>query len=96
MSKKVANRSTNWIIGGSEDKPSVAAGTTNSYYFLTTINKPFSTTNLTGKVSFCRIGLEGEKLAESKKRVIPNCSLVGGMNKFLNEFSSWRNLSFLQ
>jgi hypothetical protein len=59
---KMVGRSTKWVIGGSEDRPGLAAGATNAFHFVITSNKPFTTTNLTAKVSFNRVVLEGGKL----------------------------------
>lgn len=66
---KMVGQSTKWIIGGSEDKPGLAAGATNTLFFVITGDKPFGTTNLTAKVSFSRIILEGGKLADANKDV---------------------------
>ena len=62
-------QSTKWVIGGSEDKPGLAAGATNAFHFVITGNKPFTTTNLTAKMSFSRVVLEGGKLADVSKDV---------------------------
>jgi hypothetical protein len=37
---------------------------TNAFHFVVTADKPFTTTNLTAKVSFSRVVLEGGKLAD--------------------------------
>lgn len=67
---KMAGQATRWIIGGSEDKPGLAAGTTNTFHFVITSNKPFTTTNLTAKLSFSRLVLEGGKLVDAAKGVV--------------------------
>jgi len=66
---KMVGQATRWVIGGSPDKPGLAAGATNVFNFVITIDKPFPTTNLTTKVSFSRVVLEGGKLADVKKDV---------------------------
>lgn len=66
---KMAGQSTRWVLGGSQDKPGLAAGATNSFHFVITADKPFTTTNLTAKVSFTRVVLEGGKLANPNKDV---------------------------
>lgn len=62
---KMVGQSTKWIIGGSEDKTTLAAGATNAFHFVVTADKPITTTNLTTKVSITRIVLEGGKLADA-------------------------------
>ena len=66
---KMVGQATKWVIGGSENKPGLAAGTTNSFHFVITADKPFVTTNLTAKVSLSRIVLEGGKLGDAVKDV---------------------------
>jgi len=60
---------TCWVIGGSQDKPGLAAGATNTFHFVITSSKSFDTTNLTAKVTFSRLVLEGGKLANIGKDV---------------------------
>src|SRR5881296_2046201 len=60
--KALGQPTTRWVIGGSQDKPGLAAGTTNTFHFVITADKPFATTNLTAKVSFSRVVLEGGKV----------------------------------
>ncbi len=66
---KMVGQSTKWVIGGQKDRPAleVKAGTT--FNFVITRPKGFSTTNLTAEVSFSRLVLEGEKLANPKTDV---------------------------
>ena len=66
---KAVCQATRWVIGGSQDKPGLAAGATNAFHFVITADKPFTTTNLTAKVSFSRVVLEGGKLADVVKQV---------------------------
>jgi hypothetical protein len=66
---KMVGQGTRWVIGGSSDKPGLAAGTTNAFYFVIATDKPFTTTNLTAKVTFSRVVLEGGKLADAAKDV---------------------------
>ena len=67
---KMIGQSTRWVIGGSQDKPGLAAGATNTFNFVIASDKPFTTTNLTAKVTFSRVVLEGGKLANVTKDVI--------------------------
>ena len=66
---KMVGQSTKWIIGGAESKSGLAAGATNSFHFVITSDKPFTTTNLAAKLSFSRVVLEGGKLADTVKNV---------------------------
>ena len=66
---KMVGQTTRWVIGGSQDKPGLAPGATNAFHFVITSNKPFTTTNLTTKVSFSRLVLDGGKLADVTKDI---------------------------
>lgn len=66
---KMVGQGTRWVIGGSQDKPGLAAGATNAFHFVINSDKPFTTTNLTAKVSFSRVVLDGGKLADVAKDV---------------------------
>ncbi len=65
----MVGQSTRWVIGGSQDKPGLAAGATNAFHFVIASDKPFLSTNLTTKVTFSRVVLEGGKLADATKSV---------------------------
>ena len=66
---KMVGQGTRWVIGGGKDKSGLAAGATNTYHFVVTADKPITTTNLTAKISFNRVILEGGKLADVNKAV---------------------------
>lgn len=65
----VIAQETRWVIGGSQDKPGLDSGATNSFYFVVSSAKRLATTNLTAKVSFSRVVLEGGEIADSNKDV---------------------------
>lgn len=65
---KVAGQATRWVIGLSNTN-GLAVGATNIFHFVIAADKPFTTTNLTPKVSFSRVVLEGGKLADVAKDV---------------------------
>jgi hypothetical protein len=67
--KTVGPPTTRWVIGGSQDKPGLAAGATNAFHFVIASDKPFVSTNLIAKVSFSRVVLEGGRLADMAKDV---------------------------
>ncbi len=64
---KMVGQTTRWVIGGSADRPGLAAGATNAFNFVVTAIKPITTTNLNAKVIFSRVILEGGKLADISK-----------------------------
>jgi hypothetical protein len=66
---KMVGQASRWVIGGTKDKPGLAAGATNAFHFVIAKDKPFTTTNLTAKVSFSRVVLAGDKLADVNKDV---------------------------
>jgi hypothetical protein len=61
---KVVGQSTKWVIGGSGNS-GLAAGATNAFYFVIQSPTPFTTSNLTGKVTFNRVVLEGGKIVDA-------------------------------
>jgi hypothetical protein len=66
---KMVGESTKWVIGGTKNRPALAPKKETSFNFVITGSQPFTTTNLTAKVSFSRVVLEGEKLADVSKDV---------------------------
>jgi hypothetical protein len=64
---KMAGQSTKWVIG--QNKNSLEPGATNAFNFVITSNRQFTTTNLTARISFTKIVLEGNKLADPSKDV---------------------------
>lgn len=61
-----------WVIGGQAGPApdaGLAAGGTNVFHFVVTADRPFATTNLTPKVTFTRVVLEGGRLADPVKDV---------------------------
>jgi hypothetical protein len=66
---KMIAQQTRWVIGETQDKPGLDSGATNSFYFVISSAKPLATTNLTAKVSFSRVVLEGGQIADSNKDV---------------------------
>ena len=73
--KAVGQPTTRWVIGGSNTN-GLAAGATNAFYFVLPLAETNSrqsvkslSTNLTAKVSFTRIVLEGGKLADVNQAV---------------------------
>jgi hypothetical protein len=66
---KMVGQSTKWVIGGAKDRPVLEPDRETTYNFVVTPDKPFTTTNLTAKVSFNRVVLAGGKLADANRDV---------------------------
>ena len=67
---KMAGQAVRWVIGGTKDQPGLPPGATNVFHFVLTGAKPFATTNLTPRVQFTRLLLEGGKLADPARDVV--------------------------
>lgn len=67
---KIVGRETRWVIGGGKDMPALAPGATNIVNFVVSANKPIATSNLTARVNFTRLVLEGGKQADISKAVM--------------------------
>ncbi len=65
---KMVGQATRWVIGNRKSK-GLPAGGTNAFFFVVTSARPIATTNLTAKVSFTRLVLEGGKLADPSKDI---------------------------
>ena len=68
----MVGQSAKWVINANQNKIGLPAGATNEFNFVITSGQPFTTTNLTAKVSFSRVVLEGGKLADPNKVVQQN------------------------
>lgn len=66
---KVVGQGAKWVISGTRMKAGLVRGGTNTYNFLVTLDGPVTKTNLTTKVSFNRVILEGGGLADPVKDV---------------------------
>ena len=64
---RMVGQSTKWVIGGSQDKAGLATAASRTFNFVVTSPQPFTATNLTAKVSFTRVVLDGGKLADLTK-----------------------------
>jgi len=56
---KMVGHSTKWVIG--QNKNGLEPGATNSFNFVITSTQPFTATNLTAKISFSSVVLDGGK-----------------------------------
>ena len=64
---KMVGQSTKWVIG--QNHTSLEPKAEATFNFVVTSPQPFTTTNLTAKVSFSRVVLDGDKLADVTKAV---------------------------
>ena len=67
-------RSRAWLIGSIKDRPLLAPKIETTFDFVETSPQPFTTTNLTAKISFSRVVLNGGKLADVKREVTVNAA----------------------
>jgi hypothetical protein len=73
---KVVGHATQWVIGGTKERPPLEPGATNSFHLVIPLadnrsrqSAQFASTNLSARVSFSRVVLEGGKLADVTKQV---------------------------
>lgn len=66
---KMAGESSRWVIGGTKDRPALAPKQGTTFNFVITSSQSFATTNLSAKVSFSRVILEGGKFTNPKASV---------------------------
>lgn len=66
---KMVGESSKWVIGGTKNRPALEPKKEAFFNFVITSSQPFTTTNLTTKVSFSRVVLDGGKLADPKTDV---------------------------
>jgi hypothetical protein len=69
---KMVGQSSKWVIGDTKDRTALEPKNGTSFNFVITSSQPFATTNLTAKVSFSRVVLNGGKLADPTKVVQQN------------------------
>ena len=67
---KMVGQSTKWVIGGMKDRPPLEPTSETTFNFVISATKPLTTTNLTAKVNFTRVVLEGGKLMDVSKTAI--------------------------
>lgn len=63
---KIVSQSTQWVVGGAEDKPARAPDASTTYNFVLPSDKPFTKT----KLIFNRIVLEGGKQVDPSKNAV--------------------------
>ncbi len=64
---RMVGQSTKWVIG--QNKTGLEPKGETTFNFVITSPQPFTTTNLTAKISFSRVVLDGGKLADAAKDV---------------------------
>jgi hypothetical protein len=66
---QMVGQATKWVIGGAKTRPALEPKQETTFNFVITSPQPLISTNLTAKVSFSRVVLEGERLADPKTDV---------------------------
>lgn len=66
---KMVGQSTKWVIGGTKDRPALQPNAGTTFNFVITSPQAWTTTNLTAKVSFSRVVLNGGKQADVRQDV---------------------------
>ena len=66
---KMVGQSSKWVIGGTKDRPALQPKSSTTFNFVITSPQPFATTNLTANVTFSRVVLTGQKLANPETNV---------------------------
>jgi hypothetical protein len=64
---KIVGQTTKWVVG--QNHASLEPKAEATFNFVITSPQPFTTTNLTAKISFSRVVLDGGKLADVKQDV---------------------------
>ena len=67
---KMVGQSAKWVIGDDKDRPALSPKAGTTYNFVITSPQPWVTTNLTAKISFSRVILDGKKPADVSKDVL--------------------------
>jgi hypothetical protein len=67
---KMIGQSSKWVIGGIKDRPALLPNSGTTFNFVITSPQPFISTNLTARVTFNRLVLDGGNLADVSKNVI--------------------------
>jgi hypothetical protein len=66
---KMVGQSTKWVIGGTKDRPALEPKGETTFNFVITSPQSFVATNLTAKVSFSCVVLDGGKVADVRQDV---------------------------
>jgi len=66
---QMVGQSAKWVIGGANDRAALQPKAGTTFNFVITSPQPFTTTNVIAKISFSRVVLAGNKLADVKRDV---------------------------
>jgi hypothetical protein len=66
---RMVGQSTKWVIGGTKQRPPLAPKSETTFNFVVSSPQPWTTTNLTAKITFSRVVLDGGKLADVQRDV---------------------------
>lgn len=67
---KMVGQATRWVIGGTKDRPALEPGKETVFNFVVSFDKFITATNLTAKVSFNCLILDGGRLLDPVKNVV--------------------------
>ena len=71
---KMVGQSTRWVIGGTKDRPPLEPRSETTFNVVISATKPLTTTNLTAKVNFARVVLEGKLMDVSKTVIVTSAA----------------------
>lgn len=66
---QMVGQKTDWVIGGTKERPALASSKETTYNFVITAIRPLASTNLTTKVTISRLILDGGKNGDVNKDV---------------------------
>ena len=78
---RMVGESAQWVIGGKKSRPALEPKKETSFNVIVTSPRPFTTTNLTAKVSFSRLIMENGKSVNPTKEVTIQDQLVSANQK---------------
>lgn len=67
---RMVGQSSRWVIGGTKERHALETKQGTTFNFVVNSPQPFTTTNLTAKISFSRVVLDGGKLANPHDDVV--------------------------
>jgi hypothetical protein len=72
---RMVGESSRWVIGGTKERPALAPNKGTTFNFVVSSPRQFATTNLTAKISFSRVVLADEKLADVRRDVVVSAAV---------------------
>lgn len=66
---RMVGTKTDWVIGGTKERPALESGKETTYNFSITASHPLTSTNLTTKITVSQLLLEGGKTVDVNQQV---------------------------